>query len=279
MVCSLTSVQFGAAISVQLFPEVGAAGASTLRLGLSAVILLAATRPAVRHWTRAQWAGSVLLGVSLACMNGLFYQAIDRIPLGTAVTIEFLGPLALAAALSRRAREIAWALVAFGGVLLLRGQSIDGHHLDHVGILFAVGAAVFWAYYIVTASRAARSGVGFGGLAIASVVAAALTLPFGVASAGTTLVQPHILLVGLAVALLASVIPYSCELAALARMPKRVFSVLLALEPATAALVGALLLGQNLGGLAVAGIAVVVLAGVGSTLGGRDRADVPPLPG
>ncbi|WP_371748989.1 DMT family transporter [Aquihabitans sp. G128] len=262
------SLQFGAATAKHLFPTVGAAGASTLRLALSAAVLVAlpVTRPRPRSWDRAQWTSVVVLGVTMAAMNSAFYEAVERLPLGIAITIEFLGPLGLAAGLSRRLTDGLWVLLALVGVgLLSLGDVHGGQALDRVGVAFALVAGAGWAAYIGAASRIGVTGPDRGGLAGASVVAGVLTLPVGVASAGTALLSWRVLGLGLVVAVLASVIPYSFELQALRTLPKRVFSILVALEPAIGSLVGLVLLDQALGGWSVAAIALVITAGVGAT--------------
>jgi inner membrane transporter RhtA len=199
-------------------------------------------------------------------MNGLFYEAIARIPLGAAITIEFLGPLGLAAVLSRRPRDLVWVLMALAGVALLGLRSDVGSSLTLAGLVFAFAAGAFWAAYIATGARLAATGAGSGGLAASTAIAALSVAPAGLASGLGPLLQPHALLVGALMALLASAIPYSCEIAALARLPKRTFSVLLALEPAAGALAGAALLGQHMGRSSALAVLLVIAAAVGSTL-------------
>ncbi|HEX5741870.1 MAG TPA: EamA family transporter [Pilimelia sp.] len=264
---SCVSVQVGAAMAARLFPATGAAGATFLRLVLAAAVLVAAVRPAVRGWTAAQWRSVVLFGLTLAGMNSFFYAALARIPLGIAVTIEFLGPLTLAAVLSRRARDAGWVLLAAAGVaaLGLAGDGGPAGALDPLGVAFALAAAVFWALYILASARAGAAVAGQAGLAVAMAVAALVLLPTGLAGAGHATAEPRLILLALGTGLLASVIPYSLELSALRRLPRAVFGVLLSLEPATATLAGWLLLGQEVGPVTVAGIAVVAAASVGST--------------
>jgi inner membrane transporter RhtA len=263
----MLSLQFGAAIATELFDDVGSAGASALRLGLAAVVLLVWARPAVRSWSGDHRRSVVLLGLSMAAMNYAFYEAVSRIPLGAAITIEFLGPLGLAVALTRRWRELVFVALALAGVAILGlGQhgSVDGP-LDPVGVVAALVAAVFWAGYIVAGSRLATTEPGLGGLAAACTVAAVVVVPIGIASSGRELLDGRVLLLGLAMAVLASVVPYSFELRALERMAKRTFSILVALEPAIGALVGAVLLDQHLGAVSFLGIGLVVAAGIGAT--------------
>lgn len=253
-------------MATHLFPLVGAAGASALRLGLSALVLVALTRPRVRTWTPPERRAVLALGVTMAAMNAAFYEAVSRIPLGAAITVEFLGPLTLAAALSQRGREVVWVLLAFGGVVLLglaQQGSVDG--LDLVGVAAAALAGIFWAGYILAGSRVAVAGPARGGLAGACSVAAILVLPYGLVGGGRHLIEPKVLALGLVVAVLASVVPYSFELRALERMAKRTFSILVALEPAIGALAGFVLLHQQLRLASLAGVALVVAAGIGAT--------------
>ena len=265
---SCTSLQVGAALATRLFPVTGAAGATLLRLGLAAAVMLAATRPNVRSWTRDQWRWVLLFGVTLAGMNGFFDAAIARIPLGVAVTIEFLGPLTLAAVLSRRPRDLGWVLLALIGVGTLgwSGEGGSGSSLDFVGVVFVLVAAVFWALYILVGARVTAAVPGKGGLAVAMTFASLVLLPGGMRAAAHITERPSLLLVALGTALMASVVPYSLEFAAMRRLPKRNFGILLSLEPAVATLAGWLVLGQSAGLLAVAAIVAVVAASVGSTL-------------
>jgi inner membrane transporter RhtA len=273
---SCTSLQIGAACAARLFPHTGSNGATFLRLLIAAVLLLAASRPALHRWHRRQWGAVALFGLSLAGMNAGFYESISRIPLGTAVTIEFLGPLTLAAVLSRRLRDLTWvALAAVGVGLLGLADSHGTAHLDAVGVAFALIAGVFWAVYILLGARVGSAVPGHGGLAVALAVAALALAPVGVAGASRTLSSSHLLLLAAGTGLLASVIPYTLELSALRRLPARVFGVLLSLEPAIAATAGWLLLGQRLGGWQWVAVGVVVSASAGSTLTARRPAAEP----
>jgi inner membrane transporter RhtA len=277
---SCTSLQVGAACAARLFPVIGSAAATFLRLTIAAVVVLVAARPLLHRWTTGQWRAVALFGLSLATMNGCFYAAIARIPLGTAVTVEFLGPLTLAAVLSRRLRDLVWVLLAAGGVVLLGAADGvgDGGRLDPVGIGFALAAGVFWAGYILASARVGAAVPGQGGLGGALLVGAVLLAPLGAPGAVAATTRPQLLLLAAATGVLASVIPYSLELAALRRLPPRVFGVLLSLEPAVAATAGWLLLGQRMGAREAVAVAVVVLASAGSTLTARRGTDAPAAP-
>ena len=266
---SILSLQFGAAFATTLFSQIGPAGATTLRLTIAAIILGVIVRPRWSRWSNRQRKGIFALGVSLAVMNGAFYMALDTVPIGTAVTIEFLGPLTLAAVLSRRWADGAWVLLAFGGVLLLGLGDHGESGLDPIGVMFALIAATAWAGYIVAGSHLAATLPSADGLAGASIVAAVLTLPFGVVSGGSELLDPTMLAAGAAVAVLSSVIPYSLEMWALRSLAKKVFAVLIALEPAAAALAGVLVIGQTLDAFTLVAIALVVTAGVGTVVMNR----------
>ncbi|NAZ87962.1 EamA family transporter [Kineococcus sp. T90] len=271
------SVQVGATAASALFPLTGAAGAATLRLLLAALVMVLAVRPRVLRWTRRQLLLSAAFGAVLAAMNTAFYAALTHIPLGVAVTCEFLGPLTLAAVLTRRRRELVWVVLALAGVVVLGlGGDGEGGALEPAGVALALLAGACWAGYVLLSARVGAAVPGQGGLAAASVVAGALVLPLGAATAGADLLHPRALLLGLAAALMSSVLPYSLELVALRRLPERTFGVLLSLEPAIAALVGWLLLSQGLPATSVLAIAVVVLASAGATAGaarGRVPAD------
>jgi inner membrane transporter RhtA len=258
-----TSIQFGAALAATIFDDLGPGGASLLRLGFAAVILLAIWRPPVRTFTREQLEVGVLFGLTLGAMNLFFYEALDRLPLGIAVTIEFVGPLGVAVFGSRRRSDLAWAALAAIGIVLLADPG--GGSVDTLGLVFVLAAAACWAGYILIAQRASGMFSGGQGLALASVPAALVPLVPGLAEGPGALLQGGVLLTGVAVALLSSVIPYSLETEALRRIPVNVFGVLMSLEPAIAALAGFLVLGQALGARELAAMACVVLASIGIT--------------
>lgn len=266
----IASVQFGGALAATMFDRAGPAGMVTLRLCGAAIVLLLVVRPRLRGLSRADWAVVAAFGLSLAAMNGLFYEALARMPIGAAVTVEFLGPLGLAAVLSRRLRHLGWVLLAAAGVVLLGQGSLTG--LDPAGVAFALGAGLFWAGYILLSARTGRHFPGLDGLALASGVAALLVLPFGVVSAGPALLEPGVLLVGLSVALLSSVVPYALELTALRTLAGRVFGVLMSLEPAVAACAGLVLLGERISAVQWLAIALVIAASVGITVSARRSA-------
>lgn len=263
----IVSVQFGAAIAKQLFPLVPPTAMVWLRLVTSALVFLVVVRPRLRGRTRDDWAVALLFGVSLATMNWAIYQSFARIPLGLAVTIEFLGPLAVAVVGSRRPRDLVWVLLAGLGVALL---GLSRTRLDVVGVLFALLAGAGWACYILLSARTGRRWSGVSGLVVASLVGAVALAPPAVVEAGARLLDPRVLLLGLAVGLLSSVIPYSLELTALRRIPPRVFGILMSLEPAVAALAAMLLLAEFLSPVQWVAMACVVVASVGATRTSRE---------
>ncbi|MFJ8107403.1 EamA family transporter [Streptomyces sp. NPDC096132] len=265
------SVQFGGALAVMLMPRAGALGVVALRLFVAAVVLLVVCRPRLRGHSRADWGTVIVFGVTMAAMNGLFYQAVARIPLGPAVTLEVLGPLALSVVASRRALNLIWAGLALAGVFLLGGGFGD---LDPLGVAFALGAGAMWAAYIVFSARTGRRFPQADGLALAMGVGALLFLPLGIAESGAKLADPVTLGLGAAVAMLSSVLPYTLELLALRRLPASTFAVLMSLEPALAATAGFLVLGQALSVMEVAAIGLVVAASMGAvrTQVGRGKA-------
>lgn len=271
---SCTSLQVGAVIAVPVMGEVGSWLTTAVRLLLAAVILIIVTRPPVLSWTRGQWRRVVLYGVSLGGMNGTFYAAIDRIPLAIAVTIEFLGPLVLAAVLSRRVRDVFWVVVAAVAIAVLGFAKSPGSStaatggLDPVGVAFAFVSAGFWALYILAGKAVATEVKGQAPLAIAMLVGGALMVPLAAPNVGRVVEHPALLLALVVVALLSSVIPYSLELAALRRLPARVFGVLLSLEPVVAGIFGWLLLGQHLSVVQIPAMVTVLVASVATTLSG-----------
>ncbi|MFG3090059.1 DMT family transporter [Streptomyces antibioticus] len=257
------SVQFGGALAVTLMPRAGALGVVALRLLVAAVILLVVCRPRVRGHSRTDWGTVIVFGVTMAAMNGLFYQSVDRIPLGTAVTLEVLGPLALSVAVSRRAVNLIWAGLALAGVFLLGGGGGFGN-LDPLGVAFALSAGGMWAAYIVFSARTGRRFPQADGLALAMAIGALLFLPLGLAESGTKLLDPVTLGLGAAVAVLSSVLPYTLELLALRRLPAPTFAIMMSLEPAIAATAGFFILNQALTATEAAAIALVIAASMGA---------------
>lgn len=258
----ILSVQFGAGIAKDLFDEVTPTAMVWLRLVTSAVVLGLLARPALRGRTRDDWLVALGFGVSLGVMNWAIYQSFARIPLGLAVTIEFVGPLTLAMLGSRRARDLVWVGLAGLGVALLGFAPGD---LDLAGVAFALVAGAAWAAYILLSARTGRHWPGLDGLAVASVIATLLLAPLAVISAGAGLVDLRILALGAAVGLLSSVIPYSFEITALRSIRPALFSVLMSLEPAAAALAGAVVLREFLTPIQLLAMACVVVASVGAT--------------
>ncbi|MGH2987384.1 MAG: EamA family transporter, partial [Solirubrobacterales bacterium] len=258
---AIVSVQVGAAVATTLFDDVGPTGTVLLRLAFAAVVLMAIWRPAVRDLRGARAREVVLFGVALAGMNTSFYLALDRIPLGIAVTLEFVGPLGVAFAASRHRLDLVWAALAAAGILLL--SPAPGGDLDALGSALALLAGAFWAAYIVLSARVGRSFAGGQGLALAMALATALLLGPGIADGGEELLEPGLLAAGFAVAMLSSAIPYSLELEALRRLAQGTFGVLMSLEPAVAAAVGFLILDQGLVARETVAIALVVIASAG----------------
>lgn len=270
MAVAIGSVQFGAALARTLFDDAGSAGTVFLRVVFAAVVLAAVWRPSLRGHTRAEWRLAVAFGLSLAIMNLSFYASIDRIPLGLAVTFEFIGPLGVALAGSRRRLDFVWVALAAGGILLIASPGTTD--LDGLGVLYALVAGAAWAAYILLSARTGRAFPGGSGLTLAMCVAAVVLVPVGVADGGGALLDGHVLLVGAAVAILSSLIPYSAEFEALRLIPEHVFGVLLSLEPAVAALAGYLVLEQSLGAPELAGIVLVMAATAGAVTGTRSPA-------
>ncbi len=259
----ICSVQVGAAVGATIFDEVGASGATLLRLGMAALVAALVFRPNPRGHSAADLRLGALLGLTLGVMNLAFYEALDRMPLGVAVTIEFAGPLGVAVALSRRRLDYVWAALAAAGIVLLADPGGGG--LDPAGLALILLAAACWAGYILLSQRAGRVFPGTRGIGLALVVAAVVPIGPGIAQGGAELLEPRFLLLGLLVGVASSVIPYTLETEALRRMPAHAFGVLMSLEPAVAALAGLLILGQELGWRELVAMALVVAASIGVT--------------
>src|SRR5271169_4066432 len=270
VLAGIVSVQAGAGIADKLFREIPPGAVTGLRLWTSAVAMAAisgrgltrALRDLVKRRAWADGGIAVTFGISLLIMNFSIYQSFARIPLGVAVTIEFLGPLAVAVAGSRHLRDVGWVVLAAAGVVLL---TQGGHgHLDLTGVIFAAVAAACWAAYIVLSSATGRRFPGSAGLAIAMVVSAVVVTPPAVVAGGAAMFRPAVLATGAAIGVLSSVIPYRLELESLRRMPMRLFGVWMSLEPAVAALIGLALLGQHLSMLQWLAICCVMVACAGA---------------
>jgi inner membrane transporter RhtA len=266
---AMVSTYAGAAFAKHLFPLVGAEGVVALRVGLSALLLAAFTRPWRTLPSRADLPNLLLYGLALGCMNLLIYRAFARIPIGIAVSIEVMGPLAVVLLSSRRARDFAWvACAGFGLWLLLPLKSGTGA-LDPLGVACAAGAAFCWALYIVFGKRASQA-AGSGTVAWGMLVASVFIMPIGASYAGSALLSPFVLMAGLAVAVLSSAAPYTLEMIALRKLPRRVFGILVSSSPAVAALAGFAVLGERLASAQWIGIGLVILA-CGATAASAER--------
>jgi inner membrane transporter RhtA len=264
VVVGIVSVQVGAAFAKDLFTTISPTAIVWLRLVTSALVLTAFARPRLRGRSREDWLVVAGFGVSLGVMNWAIYQSFARIPLGIAVTIEFIGPLTLAVLGSRRARDLVWVGLAALGVLLLGFELAD---LTVAGVLFALLAGAAWAAYILLSARTGARWPGLDGLAVASVLATGLLTVPAVLAGGSTLLDGHVLLVGAMIGLLSSVIPYSCEMVALRTLPPSVFGILMSLEPAAATLAAVVVLHELVTPLQAIAIACVIAASVGATRG------------
>jgi inner membrane transporter RhtA len=261
----VTSVQVGAALARTMFDELGPSGTSLLRIVFAALALMVLWRPDPRRytWNELRWA--VAFGVTLGFMNLTFYLGLDRLDLGVAVTIEFIGPLAVAVFGSRRRLDLVWAALAAAGIVLLANPG-GADSVDALGLMFVLIAGACWAVYILIAQSAGRVFPGSHGVAMAMVVAAVIPIAPGIADAGSALLRPELLALGCAVGVLSSAIPYSLETEALRRIPAHVFGVLMSMEPAVAALAGFVVLGQDLGLRELLAIALVVAASAGVSI-------------
>jgi inner membrane transporter RhtA len=270
VVVAVSSVQFGAALAKSLFDEVGAGGTVFLRVLFAALVLVAVWRPAVAGRSPAEWRLIAVFGLALAGMNLAFYESLERIPLGIATTFEFVGPLGVAIAGSRRPVDLAWVVLAGTGIVLL--SDFGGADLDRLGVALALLAGGFWAAYILLSARVGSVFPGASGLALAMVAGAVMLAPVGIADAGGDLLVPGVLAVAVAVAILSSAIPYTLEMEALRRMPAGVFGVMMSIEPAVAALAGFIVLDEGLATRELVAILLVVAASAGAAR----NASVPP---
>lgn len=263
VMASIVSVQCGSALATDLFDSIGPAGAVLLRAAFGALALVAFMRGQLgRLWERPH-RDVVLLGVAVAAVNFFFYAALERLPLGITVTLEFVGPLGVALFGSRRRRDLLWALLAAAGIVLLSGGT-EGQGLDALGVALALIAGAFWAAYILQSARVGALEPGVRGATMAALISTLLIAPFGIVQGGAELLVPSHLLAGAAVGVLSTSIPYAFEMEALRRLPQAVFGVLMSLEPAVAAAIGFVALSQDLSAREVVAIAFVVIASAGA---------------
>jgi inner membrane transporter RhtA len=273
VVLAVLSIASGAALAKGLFPALGAASTAGLRIGLAALMLLAVFRPPLHRLTAAQWRAVLPYGVVLGTMNLLFYLSIARIPLGLAVTLEFVGPLGVAVLGSRRALDVVWVVLAAAGIALIAPW--DTRAVDPIGVLLALGAGSCWAAYILLAGRLSRF-LGDGtAVSTGMLIAAATILPFTLARGGLARLTPGLFGSAVLVALLSSAVPYFLEMVGLRALPARTFGILMSLEPAAAALCGFLLLGERLTPSQLLAVALVISASAGAALTARRVAAAP----
>ncbi|MEN2415927.1 EamA family transporter [Flavobacterium mesophilum] len=261
---AIISVQCGAAIAKTLFPAIGAAGTASIRIGVSAIILLLAYRPNLKAITTAQWKVVIPYGLSLGAMNLIFYFAIERIPIGLAVTLEFIGPLLLAIVGSKRLLDYCWVVLAAIGILLIAPWTNE--RLDTLGVVFALIAGGLWACYIVFGGKISKIMNEGTAVSTGMLLAAILVLPFGVFENGLANLTPRLFGMGVALALLSSAIPFTLEMKALDKLPSRTFSILMSLEPAAASICAFIFLNENLSFYEILAVVCVVVASAGSTL-------------
>jgi inner membrane transporter RhtA len=264
VVAAIVSVQAGAAIAKGLFPLIGATGTASLRIGISALILLAVNRPNLSRLSKAQWKAVIPYGLCLGAMNVIFYLSLVRIPLGLAVTLEFIGPLLLAVIGSRRPVEFLWVVLAAGGIAFIAPW--NERSIDLIGAGLALLAGACWAGYIILGRRTSKILDGGQAVTVGMIFATLVVLPFGIGNGGLGHLSPMILLSGAALALLSSAIPFSLEMSAMRQIPAKTFSILMSLEPAVAALCGLIFLGERLSLYEWMAVAMVVMASAGATL-------------
>ncbi len=274
LLVAMFSIQLGASLAKSLFPAVGAMGATSLRLGFGTLLLWLVLRPWRMPWRTLPWRMLVGYGISLGVMNSLFYLALQTVPLGIAIVLEFTGPLGLALLASRRLRDVGWVVLAVAGLLLLVPWTQQHEALDPLGVAYALGAGLCWALYIVFGQK---SGAEHGAqtVALGAAIAALVAVPWGVLQSGMALLAPALLPVGIGVAVLSMALPYSLEMVALTRLPVRTFGMLMSLEPAIGALCGFAFLHEQLGLLQWLAIIAVVVASAGATLGARAPSAAP----
>lgn len=272
---AMISIQLGAGFAKSLFPLAGAAGTSLLRLFFATAILWIIWRPWRFKFETDQLKSLLWYGGALGLMNLTFYISLERIPLGLAVTLEFIGPLTLSILSSRKKIDFLWVLLAAAGIYLVMPSSHSSHTLDFVGVMFALIAGAFWAFYIHFGQKAGRSLHGGVAATCGMTVAAAIIFPFGVSLDGPLLMNPAILPLGLLVAALSSALPYSLEMVALKRMPTKTFGILMSLEPAIASIVGLVLLKETLLWTQWIAIFLIICASLGSIITAQKEKPVP----
>lgn len=266
---AIISVQSGAAIAKGLFPSIGAAGTASLRIGISALILLSVYRPNLLKIAPKQWKFVIPYGLSLGAMNLVFYLAIERIPIGLAVTLEFIGPLLVAVIGSKRLIDFFWVLLAAAGIVLIAPWTSNG--IDILGVLYALLAGGLWAAYIVLGGKISKIMKGGDAVATGMLFAAVLIIPFGVMGNGLTSLTPKLFSLSIALALLSSAIPFTLEMKALGQLPARTFSILMSLEPAAASICGLIFLHEYLTFNEILAVFFVVIASAGSTFTSRSK--------
>ena len=273
LIVAMVSLQVGASVAKSLFPAIGAEGATTLRLGLSAVLLTIALRPWRARITGSNWRAVTIYGASLAGMNLSFYMSLQTIPLGLAIALEFCGPMAVAMMWSRRPLDFVWVALAIAGLLLLLPLDDASHALDPKGVMLALAAGFCWASYIVAGQNAGKD---HGGLAtvLGVIIGAALVAPVGIAHAGMGLLALALLPAGLVVAVLSSALPYTLEMFALRRLPTQTFGILMSLEPALGAVIGFLLLKESIALPHIGAVAIIVLASAGAAFTIKPKAEL-----
>jgi inner membrane transporter RhtA len=271
---AMISVQAGASFAKQLFPIVGAQGAVALRVGIAALILMIVFRPWRAPPTARGWRVLVAYGLCLGLMNAMFYAALQRIPLGLAVGVEFTGPLGIAIALARRRIDVLWIVLAVSGLAILLPIRADAQGADRLGLLLALGAGLCWAGYILT-GRLAGAVHGAQATALGMGIAALVVAPLGALQLSPAMLTAPLLATGTAVAVLSSVLPYSLEMYAMSQIPARVFSILMSLEPAIAALMGWLILKETLSITQGFAVALVMAASFGVALTHSDEEGAP----
>ncbi|UQN07917.1 DMT family transporter [Deinococcus sp. QL22] len=264
----MLSIQGGAAFAKTLFPQLGPMGTTTLRVTLAALILGLIFRPRLSALNRGDWLAIIPYGLSLGLMNLAFYLSLTRLPLGLAVTLEFVGPLVLSLVLSRRPLDFAWVGLAAVGIVMIAPHGGGSAALDPIGAALALLAGAFWALYILAGGAVARRLPGATGVVAGMAIAALVSLPFGLVQAGAGLLHPSALLIGFGVAILSSALPYTLEMYALRALPARVFGVMMSIEPAFAALSGLLFLNERLTLVQWLAVACVIAASAGISLTG-----------